>query len=72
VKDKLIGGFAIVAYPAKYGVSGVMTFLVNHDGVVYEKDLGAATEAQAVGMRRFNPDKTWNRAQADIDTRQPR
>jgi hypothetical protein len=68
----LIGGFAIVAYPAKYGVSGVMTFLVNHDGVVYEKDLGAATEAQAVGMRRFNPDKTWNGTQADIDTRQPR
>jgi len=63
VGDKMIGGFAIVAYPAKYGVSGVMTFLVNHDGVVYEKDLGKTTEADAVGMRRFNPDPGWKKAQ---------
>jgi hypothetical protein len=62
VGDKMIGGFAIVAYPAKYGVSGVMTFLVNHDGVVYEKDLGKTTEADAVGMRRFNPDPGWKKA----------
>jgi len=63
VKDKMIGGFAIVAYPAKYGVSGVMTFLVNHDGVVFEKDLGSATAAQAVKMMQFNPDKTWKKTQ---------
>ena len=63
VKDKLIGGFAAVAYPAKYGVSGVMTFLVNHDGVVYEKDLGSTTDAQAVKMAQFNPDKTWKKNQ---------
>ena len=60
VNNKMIGGFAIVAYPAKYGVSGVMTFLVNHDGVVYQKDLGKTTEADALGMRRFNPDPGWN------------
>lgn len=63
VGDKMIGGFAIVAYPAKYGVSGVMTFLVNHAGVVYEKDLGKTTEADALGMRRFNPDPGWKKAQ---------
>jgi len=65
VKDKLIGGFAIVAYPAKYGVSGVMTFLVNHDGVVYQKDLGAATDSQAVKMQLFNPGKTWKKTRPD-------
>jgi hypothetical protein len=63
VKNELIGGFAIVAYPAKYGVSGVMTFLVNYDGVVYQKDLGKNTEAVAVGMRRYNPGPGWNKAQ---------
>jgi hypothetical protein len=63
VGDKMIGGFAIVAYPAKYGVSGVMTFLVNHDGVVYEKDLGKSTEVEAVGMRRFDLDPGWKKAQ---------
>jgi len=63
VGDKMIGGFAIVAYPAKYGVSGVMTFLVSHEGQVYEKDLGKTTEAEALGMRRFNPDPGWNKVQ---------
>jgi hypothetical protein len=63
VKNKMIGGFAIVAYPAKYGVSGVMTFLVNHDGVVYQKNLGKTTEADALGMRRYNPDSSWKKAQ---------
>jgi hypothetical protein len=63
VKDKLLGGFAVVAYPAKYGVSGVMTFQVNHDGTVYEKDLGPTTETQAVKMARYNPDKTWKKSQ---------
>jgi DUF2950 family protein len=59
VRGKMIGGFALVAYPAQYGVSGIMTFIVNHDGVVYEKDLGPKTAAMAQSMTRFNPDKTW-------------
>jgi len=63
VGDKMIGGFAIVAYPAKFAVSGVMTFLVSHDGTVYEKNLGKTTEADALGMRRFNPDASWQKTQ---------
>jgi hypothetical protein len=63
VRNQLIGGFAVVAYPAKYGVSGIMTFLVNYDGVVYQKDLGKATEAVAVGMHSFNPGAGWKKAQ---------
>ena len=59
VADKMIGGFAVVAYPAKYGVSGVMTFLVNHNGVVYQKDLGDDTAPAASTMSRFNPDSSW-------------
>ncbi len=59
VKGKMMGGFAMVAYPAEYGVSGVKTFLVNHRGMVYEKDLGPATGTMARQMARFNPDKTW-------------
>ena len=57
----MIGGFAMVAYPARYGVSGVMTFIVNQDGVVYQKDLGAATAASAARMTTFNPDASWRR-----------
>jgi hypothetical protein len=59
VKGKMMGGFAMVAYPAEYGVSGVKTFLVSHRGLVYEKDLGPGTGALARQMVRFNPDKTW-------------
>ena len=59
VKGKMIGGFALVAWPAEYGVSGVRTLLINHDGVVYEKDLGAGTATQARQITRFNPDKSW-------------
>jgi hypothetical protein len=59
VGDKMIGGFAMVAYPAKYGSSGVMTFIVNQDGVVYEKNLGRETRAAALAMDAFDPDKTW-------------
>ncbi len=59
VKGKMIGGFALIAYPAEYGVSGIQTFIVNHQGKVYEKDLGAATGALARQIARFNPDKTW-------------
>jgi hypothetical protein len=59
VKGEMIGGFALVAYPAEYGVSGVKTFIVNHRGIVYEKDLGAATATLAHQMTQYNPDKTW-------------
>ncbi len=63
VGNRLMGGFAAVAWPAKYGSSGVMTFIVNHDGVVYEKDLGAQTASMAEAMTRYNPDATWRKAQ---------
>ncbi len=52
-------GFGFVAYPAKYGVTGVMTFIVNQDGIVYQKDMGATTDDEAPFMRQFNPDATW-------------
>jgi len=60
VKGTMIGGFALVAAPAKYGVSGVKTFIVSHDGVVYEKDLGPSTIGQFQKMELFNPDRSWN------------
>lgn len=61
VQGRMIGGFALIAWPASYGNSGVMTFIVNHDGVVYEKDLGPDTAQAAAKITRFNPDKTWKR-----------
>ena len=64
VNGKMIGGFALVAYPAQYGVSGVMTFIVNHEGVVYQKDLGRDTETIARTMETYNPDGTWKKAGA--------
>jgi hypothetical protein len=57
----MIGGFALVAYPANWGNSGVMTFIVNHDGIVYQKDLGPDTAAAARAITRFDPDSTWTR-----------
>jgi hypothetical protein len=62
VKGKMIGGFAVVAYPAEYGNSGVMTFIVNHDGKVFQKNLGSNTASIAKGMKEYNPDKTWSEA----------
>jgi hypothetical protein len=59
VKGAMIGGFALVAWPAEYGVSGIQTLIVNHQGIVYEKDLGPQTATQARAVTRFNPDKTW-------------
>jgi hypothetical protein len=61
VKGRMIGGFGMVAYPAQYGVSGVMTFVVNHDGIVYEKNLGKDTAKIAQAIKLFNPDKTWRK-----------
>jgi len=59
VKGVMIGGFALVAAPAEYGVTGVRTFMVSHDGVVYEKDLGPETLGEFNKMERFNPEKSW-------------
>ncbi len=59
VKGSMIGGFALVAYPAEYRNSGVMTFIVNHDGKVFQKDLGKNTAAVASAMKEYNPDQSW-------------
>jgi hypothetical protein len=65
VDGKLLGGFAAVAFPADYGNSGVMTFIVNHEGVVYSKDLGADTARVAMAMEAFDPGSDWKREAAD-------
>ena len=63
VNGKMIGGFAVVAYPAEYSNSGIMTFIVNQDGAVYEKNLGGKTAQIAKGLKAFDPDETWQRVQ---------
>jgi hypothetical protein len=63
IKGHMIGGFALVAYPARYGASGVMTFVVNHDAVVYQKDLGPTTASAAAAIQSFDPDSTWTRVE---------
>ena len=65
VKGKMIGGFGLVAWPAEYANSGVMTFIVNHNGTVYQKDLGQRTAQVAAGMTAFNPDDTWKKVDVD-------
>lgn len=64
VKGKMIGGFALIAWPAEYGNSGVMTFVVNHAGVVYQKDLGKRTDFVAKRLTLFDPDQTWKKVDA--------
>jgi hypothetical protein len=66
VRDKMIGGFALVAYPAEYRNSGVMTFIVNHNGQVYQKDLGTHTARLAERMTSFNPDSTWKKVDPPV------
>jgi len=61
INGNMIAGFALVAYPAQYGSSGVMTFIVNQQGVVYQKDLGLKTEAIAKAMKIYNPDSSWQK-----------
>jgi hypothetical protein len=63
VNGKMIGGFALAAYPAEYRNSGVMTFIVNHDGAVFQKDLGPNTDQIAEAITAFNPDKSWTRVE---------
>lgn len=65
IKGVMIGGFALVASPAEYRITGVKTFIVSNDGVVYEKDLGPATLDEFKKMERFNPDKTWTPVEED-------
>jgi len=59
VQGRMTGGFALVGYPARYGDSGVMSFIVDQDGIVYQKDLGPQTSAVAQAMHIFNPDAGW-------------
>ena len=63
VNGKMILGFALVAYPAQYGTSGIMTFVVNQNGVVYQKNLGSATAAIAAKMKVYNPDPSWEKVE---------
>jgi len=61
VDGKMTGGFALAAFPVRYGISGVLTFIVNHEGVIYQKDLGPNTVAIGNEMTAFDPDETWTR-----------
>lgn len=61
VNGDMVRGFGLVSYPARYNVSGIMTFLVNQDGVVYQKDLGSSTSKTVQGMTSFDPDRSWSR-----------
>jgi hypothetical protein len=69
IDGKMVGGFGLVAWPAEYGNSGIATFMINHRGDVYERDLGPDTQKIASGMTRFNPDHTWKKA---VDTQEVR
>ena len=62
VNGRMLGGFAVIAWPVKWGETGVMTFMVSHSGIVVEKDLGPSTDAVARAMTRFNPDSSWHKA----------
>ena len=64
VGDKMLGGFALMAFPVEYGSSGVMTFIVNHDGVVFSKDLGRTTATGVRLIETFDPDDSWKREAA--------
>ena len=67
VNGKMTEGFAFVAYPAEYRSSGVMTFIVNQDGMVYQKDLGKKTETLAKAMKQYDPDSSWQKADEQPD-----
>ncbi|MGZ4874560.1 MAG: DUF2950 family protein, partial [Candidatus Angelobacter sp.] len=59
INGNMIAGYALIAYPDKWGSSGVMTFIVNQQGRVYQKNLGADTEKAAAGIKAYDPDATW-------------
>ena len=67
---KMIFGYALLAYPAKYGVSGIMTFMVNQQGVIYEKDLGKDTPSLAAEITKFDPDKSWDETDMGVVSNQ--
>jgi len=67
VKGAMIGGFALAAAPAQYRVTGVQTFIVGPNGVVYQKDLGPDTLKAFHSMDRYNPDKTWKVTEDDVE-----
>jgi len=58
----MVGGFGVIAWPVSYGETGVMTFIVNQDGEVYERDLGPKTSERAAAINLFDPDKDWEKA----------
>jgi hypothetical protein len=66
VGGNMLSGVGMIAYPAQHGFSGVMSFIVNHDGVVYQKDLGPETASVAAAMPVFNPDDTWQRVPTEV------
>ena len=63
INGNMIGGFAMLAFPADYGISGIMTFLISHHGTVYQKDLGPDTPSIAQAISEYNLDKTWTKVQ---------
>lgn len=65
INNNMIAGFGLVAFPAQYGSSGIMTFVVNHQGKIYQKDLGPKTAAVVEKMKEYNPDSTWELFQVD-------
>jgi len=69
VDGNMTGGFALVAWPAKYDATGVMTFIVNQDGVVHEKDLGPETATRVLSVTRYDPDSTWARVDRQAPSR---
>jgi hypothetical protein len=62
VGGRMIGGFGAIAWPVRYGVTGIMTFIVNQNGVVYQRDLGPQTAERAAAIGSFNPEKDWDKA----------
>lgn len=64
VNGRMTGGFALLAFPVRYGISGLFSYVVNQDGVVYQKDLGPKTAKIAAGMNRFDPDQSWTKGQS--------
>jgi hypothetical protein len=65
LKGRMVGGFAVIAYPVEYGNSGVMTFIVNHEGRVFQKDFGKNTASAAAAIKEFNPDATWKEVEGN-------
>ena len=65
INGNMIAGCALIAYPAEYGSSGIMTFVVSHEGVVFEKDLGETTADIVEYIREYNPDQTWEEVEED-------